>query len=79
MNTLPQVTEAMQTILNDVAERAARTNGLIRRPTRVKLTGAQFVQTLVFGFLADPHASREALARIAALDVESAPTRSTSV
>src|SRR5690242_6111289 len=47
MDTIPQVAEAMQTILSDVAENAARTNGLIRRPKRVKLTGAQFVQTLV--------------------------------
>src|SRR5918911_2855371 len=74
MNTIPQVAEAMQTILNDTAETAARTNGLIRRPTRVKLSGAQFVQTLVFGFMADPHASREALAQTAAaLDVDISP------
>jgi hypothetical protein len=64
----------MQTILGDVAETAARTNGLIRRPKRVKLTGAQFVQTLVFGFMADPHATREALAQTAAaLDVDISP------
>jgi hypothetical protein len=51
---------ALHTLLTDVAEKAATASGLIRR--RRKLTGAGFVQSLVLGWMADPHAKLEDLA-----------------
>jgi hypothetical protein len=51
---------ALQTLLTEVAEQAARACGLIRR--RRKLTGAGFVQALVLGWMADPQAKLEDLA-----------------
>jgi hypothetical protein len=51
---------ALQTLLTDVAEKAATASGLIRR--RRKLTGAGFVQSLVLGWMADPNAKLEDLA-----------------
>ena len=72
MATIPQVTEAMQTVLTTVADTAARATQFVRRSS--KFTGAHFVQTLVFGFLANPHASREQLAQTAAaLEVTISP------
>src|SRR5690606_11966260 len=46
------------------AERAARESGFVQRNS--KLTGALFVQTLVFGFWHNPQASREQLVQTAA-------------
>ena len=64
MNNIPAVAHAMQHVLTDVAEQAATESRLVRR--RSKLTGPRFVQTLVFGWLADPDASLSALTRMAA-------------
>lgn len=64
MATIPQVTQAMQTVLTTVAETAARATRFVQR--RSKLTGARFTQTLVLGFLANPQATREELAQTAA-------------
>ena len=64
MLTIPQVSQAMQTVLSTTANALARPTGFVQRVS--KLTGAHFVQTLVFGFLADPQASREALAQTSA-------------
>ena len=64
MTTIPQVSKAMQTVLTTVAESAARATGLVQRTS--KLTGALFVQALVFGFWATPRATREQLAQTAA-------------
>ncbi|MFN8515714.1 MAG: IS4 family transposase [Chloroflexia bacterium] len=64
MATIPQVASAMQRILGPVAERAARATGLVQRTS--KLTGARFVQTLVFGWLAQPTARLSQLAQTAA-------------
>lgn len=64
MATIPQVSQAMQTVLTTVADTAARTSGFVQRCS--KLTGALFTQTLVLGFLANPRASREELAQTAA-------------
>jgi hypothetical protein len=62
----------MQTVLTTVADSAARATGFVQRQS--KLSGALFVQTLVFGFLADRHATRESLAQTAlALDVAISP------
>lgn len=64
MATIPQVAGALQTILGPVAERAARATGLVQRAS--KLTGARFVQTLVFGWLAQPDARLSQLVQTAA-------------
>jgi Transposase DDE domain len=63
-DTITQIADAMQTALDLVPEQNARTTGFVRR--RRKLTAAVFVKTLVFGFLANPHASRDELTRVAA-------------
>lgn len=50
----------LQTLLTDVADRAAEASGFIRR--RRKITGAGFVRGLVLGWMADPDAKLEDLA-----------------
>lgn len=65
MTSIPQVVQALQTVLTTIADQAGRASDFIVR--EVKLRGSTFVQTLVFGFLADPHATLEALAQTAAL------------
>ena len=68
MTTLPQLCHILQRILTTVADEAARTSGFVQRHS--KLTGAKFVQTLVFTWLAAPDATYEQLAQTAtALDV----------
>jgi hypothetical protein len=64
MASIPQVAQALRTVLSRVANRAARTTGCVRR--RSKLSGAKFVQTLVCGWLANPEATYEELAQTAA-------------
>lgn len=64
MATIPQVSQAMQTVLTTVADAAARTTRFVQRQS--KLTGALFTQTLVLGFLANPHSTREELTQTAA-------------
>ncbi len=64
MSSIPHVCLALQTALTTVANTAARTSGFIRRQRQV--TGAGFVQALVFGFLANPQATLEQLAQSAA-------------
>jgi hypothetical protein len=54
----------MQTILTTVADQAGQASDFVRRES--KLTGSTFVQTLVFGWLADPQATLETLAQTAA-------------
>ena len=65
MLTVADVAQTLQSVLGREAEDAARASGFVQR--RSKLTGAAFVQALVFGWLADPEASREALAQTAAM------------
>jgi hypothetical protein len=64
MSSIPQVCLALQTVFTTVATAAARSSGFIRRQRQ--LTGAGFVQALVFGFLANPAATLEQLAQSAA-------------
>ena len=64
MATVTRVAEAMQRVLNDVAEKAGEESGFIKR--RRKLTGASFVQTLVFGWLSNGAASLSELNQTAA-------------
>lgn len=64
MASIPQVAKTLRTVLTRVANRAARTTHFVQR--RSKLSGAKFVQTLVFGWLANPAATYEELAQTAA-------------
>jgi len=67
---LPQVAEAIERVLGEAAEQLARPTGLIQR--QGKLTGTNFAQTLVLGWLADPNASLDVLtqhARAAGLEI----------
>jgi Transposase DDE domain len=65
MTTVPQLAQTLQTLFTTTADAAARATGFVQR--RSKLTGAAFVQALVFGWLANPHASLAALAQAAAV------------
>jgi hypothetical protein len=64
VTSLAQVSNCMQTVLTEVAEQQARLTGFVQRES--KLGGAEFVQTLTFGWLANPEASLEALSQTAA-------------
>ncbi len=63
MNIISQVTSAMQQVLTQVANTAAVATGFIKR--RRKISGAAFVQTLVFGWLANPKSTYDELAQAA--------------
>lgn len=64
MATVTQVSESIQKILVERAEQCAQETGFIER--RRKLTGASFVQTLVFGWLGNGNASLSELNQTAA-------------
>jgi hypothetical protein len=64
MVTIPQVAEIAQTILGEVADEAAHETGFVQRKS--KMTGAKFVQTLVFGWLNAPDSTLGGLAQTAA-------------
>ena len=64
MTTVAELTQALQTLFTTTADRLARRTGFVQRTS--KLTGAAFVQALVFGWLANPQASVEGLAQAAA-------------
>lgn len=61
MTIIHQVSNAMQKILTEVAEQAAETTEFIQR--QGKVTGANFCQTLVFGWLQNPEATLEELSQ----------------
>jgi hypothetical protein len=61
--TLDQLAEALQTLFTTEADQAAQDSGMIRR--RRKLTGAAFVQALVFHWLEDPHSKKDSPGRAA--------------
>ena len=63
MSILTQVSNIMQEILQNVANDVAQRCGLVQR--KRKLTGAAFIQTLVFGWLEAPDASYADLANTA--------------
>ena len=72
MSTIPQVAQALSTLLNSTANAAARRTNFVQR--RSKLTGPRFVQSLVFGWLKNPQASLEELTQTtAALGVRMSP------
>jgi hypothetical protein len=57
--TVTQLAHALQDLFTTEAEHAARDSGFLRRLRT--LTGPTFVQTLVFGWLDDPHATLDDL------------------
>jgi hypothetical protein len=62
--TVTQLARVLQTVLTTTADAAAQATGFVRR--RRQLTGARFVQALVFGWLDNPQASLDDLALSAA-------------
>jgi len=64
MTSVAEVSASLQEILTGVADKMGRESGFIQR--RRKLSGASFVQTLVFGWLASPTASLSELSQAAA-------------
>jgi Transposase DDE domain len=64
MASIPHLAKVLRTVLTTTANRAARATRFVQR--RSKLSGAKFVQTLVFGWLANPAATYEELAQTAA-------------
>jgi hypothetical protein len=72
MCVLTDLAMTLQSLLTTEAEQAARASGCVRRVR--KLSGATFVQTLVLGWLHDPHASLDGLTDFAAdLGVDLSP------
>ena len=64
MPTITQVSQALRYVLTTVADEVARRTGFIQRQR--KLSGATFVQALVFAWLANPAATAEERAQVAA-------------
>jgi hypothetical protein len=64
MASIPQIATALRSVLLDQATDAARAHGFTQRQRRI--SGAQFVQTVVGSFLADPHATYETMVGLAA-------------
>jgi hypothetical protein len=56
MSTVPQVSEAMQWVLNEYPHLIERKVGFVQRST-AKLDGPTFVRGLVLGWMAQPEAS----------------------
>src|SRR4051794_28917314 len=64
MQSVSQVETSLKTIMEERAQVLARETGCIQR--KRKFTGADLLQTLVFGWLAHPKSSLEQLASTAA-------------
>src|SRR5271170_4699803 len=62
--TIPEIAEALSAIFTSTAEAAARDTKFVQR--RSKMSGEAFVQTLTFGWLANPQATLEELTQMAA-------------
>ena len=74
MTTIPQVSQAMQTVLTTAAEAADMHLHYTKRPDQAKFSAATLVQTLVLGWLAHPDATIDQLAQTAArVGVEVSP------
>ena len=72
MASIPRVAEAMQTVLSTEADRIAGEKRFVQRES--KMGGAEFAQTLVFGWMSNSQATLEQLAQTAAsLGVEISP------
>jgi hypothetical protein len=64
MCSVPQVADALHRVLHDRANELARTSGFVKRAS--KMTGALWVQTLVFTWLSNARATLEEMAQTAA-------------
>lgn len=64
MTNINHLSTTLQQVLNEQANALARSSGFIQRQRQ--LTGASFVQTLTFGWLAHPEASLDQLVHTAA-------------
>lgn len=64
MTTVPQICAALERVLWVEADAVAHSTGFTQRES--KLTAPLFMQTLVFGWMADPNASVETLTKMAA-------------
>lgn len=74
MTTIPQVSQALQTVLTTAAETADAKLHYTKRPDRAKFSASTLVQTLVLGWLAHPDATVEQLSQSAArVGVEASP------
>ena len=74
MTTIPQLSQTMQTLLTTTTEAAATDLRYVQRPDRAKFNPQTLVQTLVYGWGANPTASLEQLAHMAArLGVDVSP------
>ena len=65
MTTLPQLGSQLQTLLMTTTDTLALEQSYVKRPDRAKFTPSTLVQTLVFGWWADPEATLEHLAQMA--------------
>jgi Transposase DDE domain len=65
MTSIPQVSAIVQQLVSETANAIAVASGFSKR--RAKITGAVFVQTLVFGWLANPEATMSDLSQTSAL------------
>ncbi len=65
MSIITQVSQAMQTLLTSTTEAAAAAIQFVKRSDRAKFTPSTLVQTLVYGWLANPTATVEHLAQMA--------------
>jgi hypothetical protein len=65
MSSLPQVADAIHTVLTEIPDEVARAIGFLRR--RSKLTPARFVQTLVWGWWQHPDATLAQLSQVATM------------
>lgn len=63
MKNITQLTQKLQSVLGEIADRAGEQSGMIQR--KRKLTGSTFVQTMVLGKLSNPDASFEELSQTA--------------
>ena len=54
MAIIPQLTQAMQTLLTTTTEATAVALQHVKRPDRAKFTPSTLVQTLVYGWLSSP-------------------------
>lgn len=62
MRIITRISRAMQNVLTHAATKAAKETGFIQR--QVKVTGANFCQTLVLGWLQNPEATLEELCQM---------------
>ena len=74
MTTLPQISSQLQTLLMTTTDTIALEQSYVKRPDQAKFTPSTLVQTLVFGWWAEPDATLEQLAQMALrLGVEVSP------